>query len=323
MLGRAKFYIKNSTVIERLGEIDTIIFDKTGTITHGARLKFQGKKLSPEEEQMIKHLASNSTHPLSKKISEGRSIKENILVSEYEEFPGKGIRGYVNGVYLIMGSEYFVTGSKTSSAGSSRVFIRINEELKGFYSIENIYRHGILDLVKKLRSGFNVMLLSGDNDAEKENLKTVFGEEALHFDQKPEDKSGFIRNLQQKGHKVLMIGDGLNDTGALLHSDVGIAVSDNTNNFSPSCDAILQGNSFVKLYSIISYAKSGKKIIYASFILSILYNIVGLYFAVQGTLSPVIAAILMPVSSISIVLLTTISSNWIAEKKLKMIDDRN
>jgi Cu+-exporting ATPase len=105
-----------------------------------------------------------------------------------------------------------------------------------------------------------------------------------------------------------MIGDGLNDAGALRQSDVGIVVSDNINNFSPACDAILDGKQFNKLKKLIDYCRKEKKIIYGSFIISILYNIVGLSIAVQGQLSPVIAAILMPLSSISIVLYTTFLS---------------
>lgn len=100
--------------------------------------------------------------------------------------------------------------------------------------------------------------------------------------------------------------------GALAQSDVGIAVSDNTNNFSPACDAILAGDHFYAFHKLIAYARAQKTIILGSFIISIMYNIVGLYFAVQGDLEPVIAAILMPVSSVSIVLFTVGMSSLLA-----------
>ena len=112
-----------------------------------------------------------------------------------------------------------------------------------------------------------------------------------------------------------MLGDGLNDAGALMQSNVGIAVSDNTAQFSPACDAILDGEKVQLLGKFIAFAKSGKTIVTASFILSILYNIVGLSFAVQGILSPMVAAILMPTSSISIVLLVTALSSISARAK--------
>jgi P-type Cu+ transporter len=110
-----------------------------------------------------------------------------------------------------------------------------------------------------------------------------------------------------------MIGDGLNDAGALQQSNVGIVISDDINNFSPGCDAILEGKQFPNLKKLIDYCRQEKKIIYGSFIISILYNIVGLYFAVQGDLSPVIAAILMPVSSVSIVIYTSVVSSILAK----------
>ena len=113
-----------------------------------------------------------------------------------------------------------------------------------------------------------------------------------------------------------MIGDGLNDAGALAQSDVGIALSENVNVFSPACDAILDASKFNQLDHYITIAKTSIKIIKWSFALSFIYNIIGLYFAITGQLSPVFAAILMPLSSISVVIFTTLSTN-IAGRKLK------
>jgi len=159
-------------------------------------------------------------------------------------------------------------------------------------------------------------LLSGDNDAEKNNLEKVFGNDIpLQFNQSPQQKLDYVEKMQQNGANVLMLGDGLNDAGALMQSNVGIAVSDNTAQFSPACDAILDGSKVQLLDKFIAYARSGKNIVTASFILSILYNIVGLSFAVQGLLSPMVAAILMPASSISIVLLVTLLSSLSARSK--------
>src|ERR1017187_3515325 len=144
-------------------------------------------------------------------------------------------------------------------------------------------------------------------------MQKLFGDDVeIRFNQSPSDKLNYVQYLQKQNLKVLMIGDGLNDAGALKQSDVGISVSDDINNFSPACDGILDAGSFSKITSILSIANASSRIIYASFIIALLYNIAGLSYAVQGTLSPVVAAILMPVSSITIIVFTTGISNLIA-----------
>jgi len=149
-------------------------------------------------------------------------------------------------------------------------------------------------------------------------LKFFNDEKHLHFDQSPEDKLKFIKSNQKTGKKVLMIGDGLNDAGALRQSDVGIAVTEDISSFSPACDAILDASNLKLLPKFLNYSQSAIKIIYISFVISFLYNLFGLTFAIQGMLSPIIAAILMPLSSISVVLFATLSTNFIG-RKLKLI----
>ena len=134
------------------------------------------------------------------------------------------------------------------------------------------------------------------------------------FNQKPVDKLNEVAKLQKNNQKVAMIGDGLNDAGALRQSDIGIALSENINVFSPGCDAILDASQFHKIKTYLNVSKKGVAIIKYGFILSLCYNVVGLYFAVTGKLTPIIAAILMPLSSISIVIFTTISTNLLGRQ---------
>ena len=124
----------------------------------------------------------------------------------------------------------------------------------------------------------------------------------------------FIKALQQQGKQVLMIGDGLNDAGALKQSDVGFVISENTNVFSPACDGILDATRFNKIGDFLNFSKKGIKIIKLAFLFSLFYNLIGLTFAVTGHLKPVVAAILMPLSSISIVIFTTIATQYVGKK---------
>ncbi|MCB0428322.1 MAG: HAD-IC family P-type ATPase, partial [Mangrovimonas sp.] len=185
----------------------------------------------------------------------------------------------------------------------------------GKFTFFNNYRKGLSKLFNKLRKNYDLVILTGDNEGELENLKKLLPVRTkLIFNQKPEDKLEYIKYHQTEGAKVLMIGDGLNDAGALAQSDVGIAISENVNVFSPACDAILDASKFTDIYNYLKATKQSIKIIKWSFLLSFIYNVVGLYFAVTGQLSPVVAAILMPLSSISIVIFTTIATNLIGKK---------
>ena len=215
---------------------------------------------------------------------------------------------------LKLGSYSFVTGNTDRQLGTS-IFISIENKLFGYFLFSNHYREDIPDLINKLKGNYRLSVLSGDNEAEKMNLQTLLGKRAtLLFHQKPEDKLQYIKHLQQQGEKVMMIGDGLNDAGALKQSDVGIAVAEQTNNFTPSSDAIIEAKQLSRLTRFIHLCHANRNIVIASFVLSIVYNIIGLFFAVQGTLSPLIAAILMPSSSLSILLITFGSSSLMARR---------
>ena len=320
ILNKYKLYVKNAFVIERMADINTIVFDKTGTITEQGKSEiiFQGSPLNDIDSQLIRSLANQSNHPLSKSIVTYLPFNKNVAVKQYKEFKGFGTSGVINGKEIKLGSAEFVLGKNTDRLNAgSRVFISIDGHFVGHFIIKNSYRKGLNQIIASLGKEFELKILSGDNSSEEAYLKSVFGNNAeMLFNQKPEDKLNFIKDLQSKNKNVLMFGDGLNDAGALKQSNVGVAISDDTNNFSPACDAVLSGKSFHILQQLIAYCRHEKTIIYSSFVLSIAYNFIGLYFAVQGDLKPVIAAILMPVSSISIVLLTTGLSTFF-ERKLK------
>ncbi|MCF8240591.1 MAG: heavy metal translocating P-type ATPase metal-binding domain-containing protein [Melioribacteraceae bacterium] len=321
IFGRNKFYVKNTTVIEKLTKIDEIVFDKTGTITESGKshIKFTGDNLTAAEKSMIKSLVRNSSHPLSQNLFMYLDSEVTDKISNYIEIPGKGISGIVDGVQIKVGSANFVgeTGIDEDDKNlSTKVYLSIDNKQKGFFSIENFYRSGLRSTVEKIKDKFSLSILSGDNDGELEQLKNFFpAESRMLFRQSPHDKLNYIEKLQRNNKSVLMIGDGLNDAGALKISDVGITISDNTNNFSPACDGILEAKSFIRLSDFILFSKTSKKIVIASFVISFLYNVIGLSFAVSGNLSPLVAAILMPLSSISVVVFTTVTTNIFAKVK--------
>ncbi len=321
IFGRNRFYLKNSSVVEKMAKINSIVFDKTGTITEPGKsdIIYHGKVLTPDQLKIIKSLVRNSTHPISKKIFDSIDEVDFYPVTKYTEEIGKGISGIVYGHIVKIGTSEFLNHLETGKNNNvlqTKTFVSIDSEFIGEFILLNSYRETISETIKNLSKRFQLSLLSGDNAGEKENLLRIFeNENQLHFKQSPEDKLTFIKNLQERNKKVLMIGDGLNDAGALSQSDIGIAVTNDITNFTPACDAILDSKQLRLIPDFLKFTKTSLYIIYINFIISFIYNFVGLSFAVQGKLSPLVAAVLMPLSSISVVLVATLATNFIAKKR--------
>ncbi|MDD2820176.1 MAG: heavy metal translocating P-type ATPase metal-binding domain-containing protein [Flavobacterium sp.] len=319
ILGKKKFYLKNALVIEQLAKVDTIVFDKTGTITTNKKsnISYEGEALSEAHLVVIKNVLRASNHPLSRMLYDFLPDVKKIKINEFEEITGKGILAQTEGVEVKMGSAAFVELLDEDTRQQTSVHIKINGVYLGKYVFNNQYREGLAQLFDTLKKGYQIKVLSGDNEGERSTLEALLpkGTE-LVFNQKPEQKLEFIKNLQQEGKNVMMVGDGLNDAGALAQSNVGISISENVNVFSPACDAILDASEFQKLNYFMKLSKKAITTIKMSFTLSLLYNVVGLSFAVTGNLLPLVAAIIMPLSTITIVSFVTIMSNFYS-KRLK------
>ncbi len=320
------FYLKNTSVVERLSNIDTLIFDKTGTITdtNNAEVEFIGEQLAEKELQILASAFRNSFHPLS--LAVFKSLNQSVLPQRdfFREVPGKGVEASFDGDRVHFGSLDFLKeeindldlSTLEKPERGSVVHIAINNEYKGFFRILHGYRNGLQKLLTNFNElGTKLYLLSGDNEKEKSSLSDLFSNwEKLQFNQSPTEKLEFIQSLKKNGAKTAMIGDGLNDAGALKASDFGIAVSDNKSSFSPACDAIIDSDSLQNMDQFFGFSHSALKVIIASFGISLIYNLTGLGFAVTGHLSPLVAAILMPLSSITIMAFTTVATRLTAKR---------
>tara|TARA_R110001583_G_scaffold5071_15_gene28011 strand:+ start:3275 stop:5347 length:2073 start_codon:yes stop_codon:yes gene_type:complete len=317
IFGRKKFYLKNTQTIEQLAQIDTAIFDKTGTITttQKSSATYEGMQLTLAEESLLKNTLRASNHPLSRTLYDMLAEHNIVPLDDYQEHLGKGIEGQKDEGHIKVGSADFVGNATDQDIETTSVHISTNNTYKGRFVFHNHYRDGVSEVFKAMGEHLHLAILSGDNEGEKVRLEKILPPlTPMYFNQKPKDKLNFIKSLQEQGKKVMMVGDGLNDAGALAQSNVGIAISENVNVFSPACDGILDASKFKELNQYIIASKKAMKIIKLSFLLSLVYNVVGLYFAVTGQLEPVIAAILMPLSSISVVGFTTLATNFLGKK---------
>ncbi|MEC8883457.1 MAG: HAD-IC family P-type ATPase, partial [Bacteroidota bacterium] len=294
---------------------------KTGTLTTSAEtaIRYEGLALTEDEESLVTSTLRASNHPLSRSLYAILKNHDIQTLDEFGEEVGHGIYGTANHNSVKIGSYDFVGGRNANwifkNGKRTVVHISTNATYKGCYVFYNRFRESLPAVFEALSTTANLAILSGDNTAEKQTLERLIKQPVqMYFNQKPDDKLNFIKSLQQQGKRVLMIGDGLNDSGALAQSDVGIAISENINVFSPACDGILDASRFKDLPQFIQLAKRGKRIIKWSFVCSLLYNLAGLVLAISGNLKPVYAAILMPLSSISIVVFTTLSSYFYGSK---------
>ena len=330
ILGKQKFYLKNALVIEQLAKVDTIVFDKTGTITTNKKsnISYEGIVLSDENLLLVKNVLRASNHPLSRMLydylpipilqSKSGNEAKKLKVDHFEEITGKGIQAQIFGHQIQIGSAAFVEKMEENNVKQTSVYIRINDVYFGKFVFNNQYREGLEELFRNLSTNYQIKVLSGDNEGERTTLEQLLpkGTELI-FNQKPEQKLEFIKNLQEQDKNVMMVGDGLNDAGALAQSNVGISISENVNVFSPACDAILDAGEFQKLNYFLKLSKNSITTIKMSFALSLLYNVVGLSFAISGNLLPLVAAIIMPLSTITIVSFVTVMSSYYSKKVVK------
>jgi Cu+-exporting ATPase len=326
ILARRKIFLKNALVIERMAEVDTIVLDKTGTLTtaDGGGVAFQSAKcevrsaeLSVEEGAWIASLARHSTHPNSMRIA--KALGTAILpVVNFKETPGCGIAGEIAGHKILLGSRAWLEqcGINTSNrSNGTAVFVAIDGELRGAFALENSLRPEVAQLLTQLGDRFELALLSGDNEREAVRFKKLFGDRAiLKFNQSPADKLNFVRELQSRGRKVMMVGDGLNDAGALKQAEVGVAVVEQVGIFSPASDVILDAVELPQLARVLQFARRAAHVVRAGFVISAIYNLVGVSIAAAGLLQPVVCAVLMPISSATVVLFVCGTTAWLGRK---------
>jgi len=324
ILAELKIFLKNALVVERLAAVDTIVLDKTGTLTTGAAggVEFVNAEagLSVEENDWIASLARHSTHPNSVRIA--KALGAAVLpVARFKETPGCGIAGEIAGHKILLGSRAWLekcgvaAGEGSRSSGGGAVCVAIDGKLRGAFAFENSLRPEVEKLITQLGGKFELALLSGDNEREAARFKKLFGARAtLKFNQSPADKLNFIRELQSRGRKVMMVGDGLNDAGALKQAEVGVAVVEQIGIFSPASDVILDAAELPRLARVLALSRHAARVVRAGFVISAIYNLLGVSIAAAGLLSPIVCAILMPLSSATVVAFSCGATAWLSRK---------
>lgn len=306
LFDQAGCYVRDAGVVEALMRVNHIVFDKTGTLTDSQKMEvnYSGQPVTAEWRTALASLAASSGHPLSRAVLRYLHVKP-LPVQHMKEHPGRGVEAWINEHHIKLGSLGFTGGHADRLLPATVVAWSLDGVQQGIFMLRQHYRSGLRGMMKKLTGRFKISVLSGDNDSEAQHIRQLVGKpDDIRFEQSPSDKLAYIEQLKINGNNVLMVGDGLNDAGALKAAHVGIAVTDNINQFSPGCDVIMEAGRISQLHQYLRLARRAKQVVVVAFIISLIYNVIGLTYAFQAALHPMIAAILMPSSTISIIFIT-------------------
>lgn len=315
---RAGLHLRDTAAIERLAALNALVFDKTGTLTApGAgelRCTPVGGELSADERRAVAAVAAGSAHPVSRRLAEAWGGDLVPLARALRETPGAGIEGSVSQAedpasawtVRIGSAAYCGVAEADTQPGTA---LCINGRLRAWVHVQPTMRPGSAEALQALgeapraggRPRYRMELLSGDQDQDRQRLEGLFPATAeLHFGVSPHDKLARIEALRAEGHTVGMFGDGLNDAGALAASDAGLAVADDLSGYFPASDGVLEASALGRLPQLLQYARAMRGAVWVAIGVSFAYNLVGLSFAVSGRLTPLVAAILMPISSLTV-----------------------
>ncbi len=292
------FLFKNFDILQQFGDINTMVFDKTGTLSSGI---FQITKIQMPDEtisenkvlQLVASLENYSQHPIAKSIVYQAELKDLdfLPASNIKESPGIGIEGIVE--------EQFIKIEKNGESNASSLKVSINKKIYFLYlQEESSVSNNFLD---SLKSEKNIIILSGDKEINVKQFAEKQAIEKYYFNKSPQEKLDFIKNIQEK-NRVIFVGDGINDSPSIKQADVGVTTSSSSQIAQVSGDILIHKGGLETLSKILHLSKQSKHRIYQNLFLAFIYNTLMIPIAVTGLITPNLAALAMALSSISVVI---------------------
>ncbi len=292
-LFRVGLLVKDGTALERLAEVDTVVFDKTGTLTMPAAAR---DALDGKAQSIALALTRNATHPVSQAIAASLDGVMPADLTDQKEHSGKGLSAYYEGQIVRLGSGAWL-GMKPGT------YLQIGSETPQKITLLSELREGARDLITAWqRAGLNVHLVSGDEIKETSRVADALGIANWKAATRPEEKVSYINALNDAGLKVLMVGDGLNDTGALAAAHASVSPATAADASRAASDIVLLNDSLTPLIELPLVARKARKLVMQNFAISAAYNAVAIPIALAGFATPLLAAIAMSTSSITVLL---------------------
>jgi Cu+-exporting ATPase len=303
ILGRMKMYAKNIGVLRTLAAVRAVVFDKTGTLTSSQpAVAYHGEVLTRDQRDAIIAVASQSTHPMSRGLAAGSTPLQ--FAEHVEEIPGYGITGTAGGHQIAIGSESFIKlhgFNMDARLDTQSTLIAIDGVVVGEILVEPSLRAGVPEMILDLRGrGMQCQVVTGDSHRDQALLSESFRDDEMTFRATPADKVAHLEQLREAS-QVLMIGDGLNDMSAMAVADVSIAVTENTSTLAPASDMIIPATQVHRIGRLLRYAHALRGVVITALWFTMAYNVAVITIALTGQLTPVITAIMMPLSSLLVI----------------------
>ena len=325
-------FLRNGEVLERAKTIDTIVLDKTGTLTQGKLrvYEFQNDSNLTDAEflNVVANLESFSSHP----IHTAFDVTKKLDVSHFEELSGMGILAKINDDEYYLGNHKILTRLKLknryqtkeddySKAGCSIIYVVQNKKLIGIIGVKDTVREESKEAIREfMRRGIDVVMLTGDHEGVANQIAKEVGIRHVISDVLPKEKASYIEKLKQDGNRVIMVGDGINDAPALVASSIGISINQGTDVAMDSADVILMNNNLSNIIDFIDISKRSYHIIWQNLFWAFFYNALmipiaaGLLSPLGITMNPMVASIAMTISSLTVVMNSLRLRRWKNER---------
>lgn len=325
-------FLRNGEVLERAKTIDTIVLDKTGTLTQGKLrvYEFQNDSNLSDAEflNVVANLESFSSHP----IHTAFDVTKKLDVSHFEELSGMGILAKINDDEYYLGNHKILTRLKLknryqtkednySKSGCSIIYVVQNKKLIGIIGVKDTVREESKEAIREfMRRGIDVVMLTGDHEGVANQIAKEVGIRHIISDVLPKEKASYIERLKQDGKHVIMVGDGINDAPALVASSIGISINQGTDVAMDSADVILMNNNLSNIIDFIDISKQSYHIIWQNLFWAFFYNALmipiaaGLLLPLGITMNPMVASIAMTISSLTVVMNSLRLRRWKNER---------
>ena len=318
-LAKKNILVKSSESLEIASHIDTIVFDKTGTLTYGklrvSKVYNYSNYNDKELLNIISNIESNSTHPISLAFSKYKTNK--LEVTNYKEVSGLGIKGNINKKKYYLGNRKILENTlnnhqedeeKLTYMGCSIIYVLEDNKIIGLIGVKDIIREDAAYTIKKLKElNYGVVMLTGDNESTAKIIGKELGIEEIISNVMPSEKTKYIKDLQAKGKKVVMVGDGINDAPSLATSSIGISFKSSTDIAANSSNVIITSDNLSGILTFLNIGKRTLTNIKQNLFWAFFYNIlmiplaIGLFKNVGFYISPMIASASMMLSSLCVV----------------------